>query len=146
MKYYAILKLDGESGTRDILNISTDRNAAIHEFGELISKHHSVSPLLEEGVNYALYDDGTEFWMLRGNGAETAYNIVYPVFGETTEGFVLDYIAKSSATAQKHLKEIKKSYKRNGVDVFKEYDDEVIFNNDDYFKYQAIKLTKGEKK
>jgi len=138
MRWHGILIVD-QDFSWELRCVDTNKNKISKIFTDFINEKIKDVALEDEGVDYALFEDGSEIWVLevdapRASGVEK----VVAVYGETSEGFVLDSIHLAKEDADMSLKSIVKMYEDEGYKIENQYDDLVVFNNDDAYKIAVV--------
>ena len=142
MKYYGMFKIN-QDYSLDVKYVTTDRNMFVDKFTSAINERAKDVKVEDEGYKFAIFEDGVELWAAETKGEECEGDYVYVVFGEINT-IVLDGVYCSREAAVAHLDEIVKEYEDHQISLDKRYEDLIILENDDYFKIQKIKLTKGD--
>jgi len=142
MKYYGMFKIN-QDYSLDVEYVTTDRNVFVNKFTGTINERAKDVKVEDEGCRFAIFEDSVELWAAEIKGEKCEGDYVYVVFGEI-ETIVMEGVYCSREAAMAHLDEIVEEYKEHKVNLEKKYDDLIVMKNDDYFKIQKIKLTKGE--
>ncbi len=139
MEYCAIITVD-EDFFWDVSFVSSNKEKITKVFNDKVDEILKDGVGVEnEGSNYVVFDDGREVWVVCGNGESDVKN-GFIVFGEMEYGFVLEGVFQNKREALDKVEEIKSEYAKDGISVYKEYDDVLVFENDDVFKIKEIKI------
>ena len=136
--YHGVLFVD-EDFTWELKAVSDDMKKAKEYFTQLVNEKLQETKIESEGFDYVIFEDGTEIWGVDGLGEVVSGEKAFAVVGEDGEGFKCMEVCSDRSSALRALEIIKKDYLNDGFRIEREYDDVVIFNNDDVYKIQEVK-------
>jgi len=142
MKYYGMFRINKDYSL-NVEYVTVDKDRLASRFTNTINSRAEDVKIEEEGSNFAIFEDGVELWANEIEGEECEGDYVYAVFGEVND-VIFEGVYCSREKAMRRLDEIVGEYKQNNINLEMRYDDLIIMENDDYFKFQIIKLDKGD--
>jgi len=139
LKYGSLIGVQ-ENGEWGVIYLSKSLGQVEQKFEELVTKISEEDEILNKSIDVVYFDSGKELWLGEAKGEDCESNYRYVIVYEDGEGFKIDSVHCSENEAKERLIKIKNSYLKDGYKVFKEYDDLIIFDNDDFYKIQKISL------
>ena len=142
-KYYGLLTVD-ENFSWKLEYVTQNRNFIVQDFTKRIEEKEDI--LESEGFDYAIFEDGSELWVIELSGKPIIGHLGYALIYEDSEGFKGASVFGSLRDAQAELELIIKEYEDEGFELEHRTDDIAEFSNDDVWKLQKVEIKEERRK
>ena len=140
-RYYGLIEVD-EDFNWPLLYVTTDAELISNDFTDRINKRQKE--LESEGCDFALFEDGSELWVISLLGDEIKGDEAYVVYGEDGEGYKGACVVETFEAAKKELLSITKDYTSDGFYITYVNEEMVKFNNDDIWEIEKVKIKRKQ--